>query len=88
MSDIGPGDRVECVNDGYCKGMPGGRLNLGNIYTVASVYVSWGHTFLSLRDGPNDGGWFIERFRPIRDNSTDIEQFRKLVRDVTEKVTV
>jgi hypothetical protein len=79
MSDIGPGDKVECINDR----MEGADffwadigIRFGDIYTVEEVGVFEGYPYLALVgiaptphphiDGSAWRGYGVELFRPLR----------------------
>ena len=80
MTDIGKGDRVECVD---ASGVAAGKLVGGAVYTVSEVWPTDpaldgmtcsccgqpAHVFIDL-EGVNDWGWCISRFRPYRPGET------------------
>ena len=86
MSDaIGPGDWVECVNNGERGGRSWFRpeLNVGAIYLVDQVSAADWLTFpgpcVWLRGQTNPaplshGAYHADRFRPIRSDITSIER--------------
>lgn len=92
--DIGPGDRVRCVDDSPCALTGNAVLQLGRIYTIEKV--EW--IPLNLGRGPGAGVqltapetqvyplrfWDISRFRKLPDisewleTSTDYEEPRRV----------
>ncbi len=85
MTDIGPGDKVICVDDGNQLLREGDvSIVCGKIYTVRDIIPDWfGARGLLLEGIQNpstsfacERGYAINRFRPIRDD--DIQIFRDI----------
>jgi len=93
MSDIQPGDVVVCVDASPSKETPvwiengyGYRLRERATYRVTAIGPDLhGFGFLGVQLAGYAGGWFPERFRPIRPSSEEFKQqiraCRPLVRE-------
>ncbi|KKN52649.1 hypothetical protein LCGC14_0610430 [marine sediment metagenome] len=87
MDAVGPDDKVICVDaTSHLNGRGswrGEQLTLGAIYTVRTVNAVRGTiTIWEITRKQHNGlkwGYKICRFRPIRDNNTDITIFREIV---------
>lgn len=96
MSAIGPGDRVECIEEGW--GRHGGEICpvKTGIYTVRDLTSggipggAWAGIRLkeiinppkTYRSGYAETFFALSHFRPIDERTTDIEIFREIDREV------
>jgi hypothetical protein len=99
MSDLGPGDWVECVDNGpRPTGLPAPELTVGSLYQVESLAeLDIGiAVYLVGRPNPRDGafhagrqisGYALARFRPIyRPKQSIIEQLKQSAPDVVREL--
>jgi hypothetical protein len=80
MSDaIGPGDWVECVDNGPLRSYLGfmrsaPELSPGTLYRVSHITRLGGIVLSQLPSPTEGGGYNPDRFRPIRSDITEIER--------------
>lgn len=94
MTAFGPGDWVECVDDGARDGYPPPpHLYRGSVWVVERVFLDVGDVIVCrLQSYPhhlidNHAGWNINRFRPIYRPKADlIERLMQPVPDEPVKV--
>lgn len=98
MTDIGPGTRVECINDDWGDTWTGDPAPAdapvkGKIYTVDGFCPSYRDYLLlaecqSTRSGHLPYYYSRKHFRPIRDTKKGMSILRKAVKDALKDVRV
>lgn len=82
------GQKVVCVKN---NPEPLGRdvwVVVGDVYTIAEVFTSWGEESVRLVEAPakvNEPGWVGNWFRPVQEKKTDISIFTDLLIPVDHK---
>lgn len=85
------GQQVECIDDSPDWAGRPMVVKKGKVYTVASVFESFGIVSITLVGVDPGGapGWVAHRFRPLTKRTTDISVFKALLNpanhDQTEK---
>jgi len=90
MSLVGPGDRVECINDNWGKIqelIPNRKApKVGDVVTVDKLEPAYGIKFYVLAGFDHRDIWRPTHFKPVLDTKTDISTFQKMDKKIFGRV--